>query len=302
MASHRLFEHRSLESHIYLFMGMYVSTTSSGNECVRNSFMQIEIPKLIYQAHDDLTVRWLFEQHQVTLAVVWSPYLLKESDQGVMGFAKGQSVLYLDELDTAWSSVMKDFDIIILSIGQWYFKPSVYVKHEEVVGCHYCPGLNLTEMKYQEAYQGAVRRVLEKVVSEFKGIAIMSTFSISHFEGGEWNNGGQCRREKPLEKEEAAKFPEVHNDMYDIVMREFNSVASDMSTLSKYMDVKLEFLDVTKVSLMRADGHPGPYRQRHPFEGKDSDQWVPNDCLHWCLPGPVDTWNQLLVKIVHRHL
>ncbi|CAM6084706.1 unnamed protein product [Calypogeia fissa] len=261
---------------------------------------QVEIPKITYQSHDDSGVRWLFEQHQVTLAAVWSPYLLRESEQGIMGFEKGQSVLILDELDTAWTSVMNDFDLIVLSIGQWYFKPSIYVRQEEVVGCTYCPGLNFTHMRYQEAYQVGVRQVLEKVASEFKGIVIMSTFAISHFEEGAWNKGGQCRREKPFDKEEVANFQGYHDDMDDIVMSEFRSIASDKSKLNE--NVKLEFLDVTKVSLARADGHPGPYRQRNPYEGKDPNEWVANDCLHWCLPGPVDTWNQLLVKIAHRHL
>ncbi|CAM6090985.1 unnamed protein product [Calypogeia fissa] len=261
---------------------------------------QVEIPKMTYQSHDDSGVRWLFEQHQVTLAAVWSPYLLKESEQGIMGFEKGRSVLILDELDTAWTSVMNDFDLIVLSIGQWYFKPSIYVRQEEVVGCTYCPGLNFTHMRYQEAYQVGVRQVLEKVASEFKGIVIMSTFAISHFEEGAWNKGGQCRREKPLDNEEVANFQGFHDDMHDIVMSEFRSIASDKSKLNE--NVKLEFLDVTKVSLARADGHPGPYRQRNPYEGKDPNEWVANDCLHWCLPGPVDTWNQLLVKIAHRHL
>lgn len=253
-----------------------------------------------YVSADDQTVRWLFTGHQVTLAVVWSSYLLKESNEGVMGFDKGQSVLFLDELDTAWTSVMTDFDVIIFLTGQWYYKSSVYINQGEVVGCHYCPKLNLTEIGWYQAYGKGTRQVLEKVSKEFKGIAIMSTFPISHFENGTWDTGGNCQRELPLELLESRSFPGDHNAMRDIVVDEFQRVITENRDLGK--DVRLEILDVTRVSLQRADGHPGPFRSPHPFEGRDPDVYYPNDCLHWCLPGPIEAWNQLVVKIVEKYL
>ncbi|KAL0304171.1 UNVERIFIED_CONTAM: protein YLS7 [Sesamum radiatum] len=47
----------------------------------------------------------------------------------------------------------------------------------------------------------------------------------------------------------------------------------------------------------RHDGHPGPYRSPDPNKitkrGPDGRP-PPQDCLHWCMPGPVDTWNELV--------
>ncbi|RHN49530.1 putative PC-Esterase [Medicago truncatula] len=55
----------------------------------------------------------------------------------------------------------------------------------------------------------------------------------------------------------------------------------------------LKLLDTTWLSLLRPDGHLGPYRQFHPLEnGK-----VQNDCLHWYLPGPIDSWNDVLMQM-----
>lgn len=42
-------------------------------------------------------------------------------------------------------------------------------------------------------------------------------------------------------------------------------------------------LNVTHMSEFRADAHPST------TGGKKHD-----DCMHWCLPGPTDTWNDLL--------
>jgi hypothetical protein len=42
-------------------------------------------------------------------------------------------------------------------------------------------------------------------------------------------------------------------------------------------------LNITGMSEFRADAHPST------TGGKKHD-----DCMHWCLPGPTDTWNDLL--------
>lgn len=43
-------------------------------------------------------------------------------------------------------------------------------------------------------------------------------------------------------------------------------------------------LDITHMSEFRADAHPST------TGGKKHE-----DCMHWCLPGLTDTWNDLLV-------
>lgn len=43
-------------------------------------------------------------------------------------------------------------------------------------------------------------------------------------------------------------------------------------------------LDITRMSEFRADAHPSS------AGGKKHD-----DCMHWCLPGITDTWNDLFI-------
>lgn len=67
--------------------------------------------------------------------------------------------------------------------------------------------------------------------------------------------------------------------------------------------IRLELLDTYRLSLQRPDGHPGPYRTFHPFakekeKEKEKNGVVQNDCLHWCLPGPIDAWNDLLMAML----
>lgn len=70
-------------------------------------------------------------------------------------------------------------------------------------------------------------------------------------------------------------------------------VLGDVFTKSKF---PITFLNITQLSLYRRDAHTSIYKK----------QWNPltperianpasyADCVHWCLPGLQDTWNELL--------
>lgn len=55
-------------------------------------------------------------------------------------------------------------------------------------------------------------------------------------------------------------------------------------------DVGAIFLDVEPMSRLRADNHPGK-------QGTSTEEV---DCLHWCIPGPLDTWAQLLYNVIFQ--
>uniref|UniRef100_A0A453R7K9 Trichome birefringence-like C-terminal domain-containing protein n=1 Tax=Aegilops tauschii subsp. strangulata TaxID=200361 RepID=A0A453R7K9_AEGTS len=60
---------------------------------------------------------------------------------------------------------------------------------------------------------------------------------------------------------------------------------------------RVEVLDVTKLATMRPDGHPSVYMKRDPF-ARGVPERLQSDCLHFCLPGPVDTFNEILLQLL----
>jgi hypothetical protein len=53
-------------------------------------------------------------------------------------------------------------------------------------------------------------------------------------------------------------------------------------------------IDITDAMLMRPDGHPNKF-------GHDSNKNASiNDCVHWCMPGPVDTINEIFLYMMMR--
>ncbi|KAL0324222.1 UNVERIFIED_CONTAM: protein trichome birefringence-like 23 [Sesamum calycinum] len=87
-----------------------------------------------------------------------------------------------------------------------------------------------------------------------------------------------CKRKKAKEGE--FELNELNKILRDIELDEFEKASA--KALEKRVNLKL--LDVTRLSLLRPDGHPGPYRFFQPF-AKDKNATMINDCLHWVSAG-----------------
>lgn len=61
--------------------------------------------------------------------------------------------------------------------------------------------------------------------------------------------------------------------------------------------VKVTLLNITQLSDFRKDGHASVYTERRGKLLTSEQRSEPNvyaDCIHWCLPGVPDTWNEIL--------
>lgn len=181
---------------------------------------------------------------------------------------------------------------MIFSTGEWYIKTAVYYENDTLLGCHYCPKRNLTELDFSFAYQKVLKNVFDFITSsDHKGVIFYRTTVPDHFENGEWFSGGNCERTSPVKKGEFGL-----NSLTKILrIIELDEFEKAINGSQKGVDFRL--LDVMELSLQRPDGHPGPYRHFHPLE-MDKNAKVINDCLHWCLPGPIDSWNDVIMEMV----
>lgn len=243
--------------------------------------------------------RWCFPSHQFTVSVIWSPFLSKanifEDDNGV---STGIIQLHQDKLDHVWTTQFNNFDYIVIAGGKWFLKTAIYYENDTViVGCHNCQGI--TEVGFETAYRKVLNSTFKFITnSEHKVYTFFRTTTPDHFENGEWNTGGYCNRTEPFQKGEI-DLNSVDEMMRKVEIEEFESAAE----MGSEKGVILKLFDTTNLSLLRPDGHPGAYRQFQPFSQKKKKKKkgeVQNDCLHWCLPGPIDSWNDLMLQILLR--
>lgn len=212
--------------------------------------------------------------------------------------------LHLDSADERWASEIRNFDVVVFSVGHWFLHPAIYHEKENVIiGCHHCPDLNHTEVGFFDVFRKAMRTTLGEVKRRWREennynnnnkLVVVTTFSPSHFEG-EWDKAGACMKREPY-KEGEKELGYTEAEMRRIQVEEVAAMKEDVRGGG---GVKVEALDVTRMALMRPDGHPGPYMYANPFAEGPKER-VQNDCVHWCLPGPIDAWNEILFQMVRR--
>lgn len=238
--------------------------------------------------------RWHFYSYNLTISVIWSPFLAEAAIfEDINGVSTSEIELHLDRLDSNWTNLYQNLDYIIFSSGKWFIKTAIYYENTTILGCHYCPKKNLTELGFGFAYRKVLQNVFKFIInSDHKGTIFYRTATPDHFENGEWFNGGSCRRTEPV-KEGVFGLNELNTILRAIELEEFEKA----SVKAMENGVNFKLLDVTGLSLLRPDGHPGPYRHFQPF-AENKDEKIINDCLHWCLPGPIDSWNDLVMEMV----
>ncbi|KAI3473121.1 hypothetical protein Pfo_030413 [Paulownia fortunei] len=120
--------------------------------------------------------------------------------------------------------------------------------------------------------------------------------SLSPYRSGEtmWRTDNSCcNKTEPI-------FDETY--WASAVNRSMMRIAESTIDKLEQRGLKLEYLNITQLSVYREDAHPSTYRTFwHTLtkeQLKDTKRYA--DCLHWCLPGVPDVWNQILYAYIMK--
>ncbi|KZV46869.1 hypothetical protein F511_08630 [Dorcoceras hygrometricum] len=241
----------------------------------------------------DENILYQYTRFNFNISIISSPYLIRTRRSDPNDITRPYH-LYLDEFDQTWTGTISTFDFLIVSAGHWFSRPTYFYLNRTLVGCLYCADPNVTQMASTFSYRWAFERRsgLINGAGDFKGVAFLRTFAPSHFEGGPWDKGGDCVRTAPFRRNEK-ELAGYELDMYRIQLEELGIA----QTVGRRTGVRFRLFDSTKPMVLRADGHPSRYGHWPAV-----NQTIPNDCVHWCLPGPIDSWNDMLQELVRREV
>ncbi|KAF5961402.1 hypothetical protein HYC85_002611 [Camellia sinensis] len=237
---------------------------------------------------------WLYKDHNFTLATFWSPYLVKAINTYPTGPTYDRLVnLYLDQPNEDWANEIESFDYVILSASQWFFGPQIYYENHHVIGCYNCHVNNLTSLNKFYGYRKAFRTAFQALWNSqnFKGVTFLRTLSPAHFENGEWNRGGRCSRTRPATGREMR----LEGDSLKFYLIQVDEMKRAVEQGAR-RGLKFRLLDTTEAMVLRPDGHPNHFGH-WPHENVTIA-----DCVHWCLPGPIDTWNEFLFQMLKMEM
>ncbi|KAI6700651.1 hypothetical protein NL676_014975 [Syzygium grande] len=288
------------------FLGMVRGKTLAfvGDSVARNHMesllcllSQAETPVDIFKDSDDRFRTWYFRGHDFTLKILWSKFLVTGKEEVINGSSTGTFSLYLDEVDGEWAHKISTADIAVVSAAHWFFRKIYLYEQNRLVGCVYCNEANVTSYGPEHAVRMSFRTALSHINRCEKkhgrgGITttFLRTFSPAHFKNGTWDTGGACTRTSP-DGEGEADLGGYEWGFRNVQMEEVERARG--TGRRRKGGKRFGALDVTRAMLMRPDGHPGEHWGNKWMKGY-------NDCVHWCLPGPIDVWNDFLMAAL-RH-
>ncbi|PIA40412.1 hypothetical protein AQUCO_02500246v1 [Aquilegia coerulea] len=252
---------------------------------------QEQTPVDMYSDTQDRFRTWYFPSHKFTIKVLWTKFFVVGEEKVVNGLKTGKYDLHLDRIENKWAQYLPGVDYAIISSGHWFFRPIYLYEDGNVIGCVYCDDKNISHVQPTFALRTAFRMALT-YINDCKEcgrlLTIIRTFSPAHFENGEWNTGGRCNRTS-IYSEKQINLGGSEWDLKVAQIEEIERVKTDGQNKGK----RFEALDVTKAMMMRPDGHPDIHWNNQYMEGY-------SDCVHWCLPGPIDVWNDLLMAVFRK--
>ncbi|XP_073269139.1 protein trichome birefringence-like [Primulina huaijiensis] len=241
------------------------------------------------QFRTEASFSFIFEDFNFSVEFHVSPFLVQEWEfKGRNGTKK--ETLRLDLIESS-ADKYKNADIIVFNSGHWWTHEKTSKGKD-----YYQEGSHVySYLKATEAFRKALTtwgRWIEANVDPLKSLVFFRGYSASHFNGGQWNSGGECHREtEPIENETSLSI-------YLPWMRVVENVLKGMRS------EVVSYMNVTRMTDYRKDGHPSIYRKRNMSDEARKSLLSSQDCSHWCLPGVPDAWNeilyaQLLLKLNH---
>ncbi|GAV79809.1 PC-Esterase domain-containing protein/PMR5N domain-containing protein [Cephalotus follicularis] len=214
-----------------------------------------------------------FPRTNTTILYYWSASL---SDLEPLNITNPTTdvAMHLDRPPAFMRQYLHCFDILVLNTGHHWNRGKLTGNHW-VMYVNGKPNEDKTLAQIGNAKNFTVRSVVRWLDSELpfhpRLKVFFRTMSPRHFKNGDWNTGGSCDNSTPL-----TEGSEVSQDG-----------SSDDVVEGAVKGTRVKILDISALSELRDEGHISRYSvKRTPGI---------SDCLHWCLPGIPDTWNELLV-------
>ncbi|KAL8170275.1 hypothetical protein V2J09_022079 [Rumex salicifolius] len=213
-----------------------------------------------------------FPSTNTTVLFYWSACLcdlepLKKSDPHT------EYAMHLDRPPAFLRRFINRFDVLVLNTGHHWNRGKIE-GNKWVMYVGGAPNTNKKIADMSGAKNLTAHSIIKWVDSQLHHYPNLKPFfrsmSPRHFFNGDWNTGGTCDNTNPLSKGK------------DVLQKE----SSDTVSANAVKGTKVKFLDITAISNLRDEAHISRYSIKH----------TPGlqDCLHWCLPGIPDTWNELL--------
>ncbi|KAF4364052.1 protein trichome birefringence-like 33 isoform X2 [Cannabis sativa] len=225
------------------------------------------------------------KEYNATIEFYWAPFLLESNTDNAIVHKFNERIVRKGSINKHGNH-WKNTDILVFNTYLWWmtgYKMNISRKpFDDKIK-------DIIELSTDDAYRMAMKSMLRWVrrnMDPKKTRVFFTSMSPIHDKSIGWGGkaGGNCYNE--------TKIIEDPN-YWGSDRRSILKVSGDVLSKSKY---PITFLNITQLSSYRKDAHTSIYKKQWnpltPHQLANPISYA--DCVHWCLPGLQDTWNELL--------
>ncbi|CAN8316249.1 unnamed protein product [Cochlearia groenlandica] len=226
------------------------------------------------------------KEYNATIEFYWAPFLLESNSDDAIVHRVSDRVVRKGSINKHgrhWKGV----DIIIFNTYLWWMTG---LKMNILQGSFEDKEKVIVEVSTEDAYRMGMKSMLRWVKNNMdrkKTRVFFTSMSPTHAKGIDWGGepGQNCYNQTTMIEDSNYWGSDCRKSIMKVIGEVFGKSKTPIT-----------LLNITQMSNYRKDAHTSIYKK----------QWSPlteeqlenprsyADCVHWCLPGLQDTWNELL--------
>ncbi|XP_031485259.1 protein trichome birefringence-like 3 isoform X2 [Nymphaea colorata] len=246
-----------------------------------------ELEKSLIRRGRDLSI-FVAKKYNVSIEFYWAPFLVESNSDNPIISDPRKRILRVDSIYKHARHWM-DADIFVFNTYVWWMNGFPI---NSLWGSFKNGEEGYEELDAPTAYMIGLKtwaNWVDSTVDPNRTRVFFTTMSPTHMRSADWNKPQGIR---------------CYNETTPMLQKGYWGSGSSVKIMGivdrivKRMKVPVTFINITQLSEHRKDGHTSVYTE---FKGKimTEEHWAQPqqyaDCIHWCLPGVPDTWNQLLL-------